>query len=301
LITCASVEKHVIRRHYDVGTLFYRALWGPHLHHGLWHGKESPHLAARQLTEELARQAHIEAGERVLDVGCGMGGSSIWLARQRHCFVTGVTISPVQRRWAATNAYWKGCRTQTRFLRADAEQLEFPEGAFDVVWSIECTEHLFDKPAFFAKASKWLAPGGRVAVCAWLAGHDQQAEQTKKLVYEVCEGFFCPSLGSQNDYERWLTDAGLTIERSLIWTEQVLKTWEICRDRVRRSGVRYLARILGRDHVLFLDRFDAILEAYRTRAMEYGCFVASQPRGPSLTDKASDATELKTAALPIFI
>ena len=278
MITCPNIDKRVIRRHYDVGTLFYRALWGPHLHHGLWRGEESPQSAALQLTEELARLAHISAGERVVDIGCGMGGSSIWLARHRHCSVTGVTISPVQRRWASTSARLQAVAAHTRFLHADAEQLELDQASVDIVWSIECTEHLFDKPAFFAKAAKWLAPGGRVALCAWLAGHEQHAEATKRLVGQVCEGFFCPSLGTQRDYESWLKAAGLTIETSCTWTEDVLKTWEICRDRVRRSGVRHVARLLGRDHVMFLDRFDAILEAYRTRAMEYGCFVAHRPQ-----------------------
>lgn len=275
LITCPSIEKSVIRTHYNVGTLFYRLMWGPHLHHGLWSGDELPQLAARQLTEELARLARIGLGERVVDVGCGMGGSSIWLARERDCSVTGVTISPVQRRWAATASWMKGTAESTRFLQADAEQLKLEPAAYDVVWSIECTEHLFDKAAFFRKASRWLAPGGRIAICAWLAGHDQQAEATKRLVTQVCEGFFCPSLGTQADYEGWLTAAGLKLEHSLLWTDRVLKTWEICRQRVQRSGVKHFARLLGRDHVLFLDRFDAILEAYRTRAMEYGCFVAS--------------------------
>ena len=274
MITCPTVQKSSIRAHYNVGTLFYRALWGPHLHHGLWHDNESPQRAALQLTEELARLARIEAGQRVVDVGCGMGASSNWLARHKHCSVTGVTISPVQRRWAATTSYMHRTSSRTRFLHADAEQLELESESVDVVWSIECTEHLFDKSAFFTKAAKWLAPGGRVAICAWLAGHDQRSPLTQKLVHQVCEGFFCPSLGTQQDYEEWLTTSGLTIEHSSLWTEKVLKTWEICRERVRRSGVRYVARMLGHEHVLFLDRFDAILEAYRTRAMEYGCFVA---------------------------
>lgn len=275
MITCPTIEKKVIRTHYNVTTLFYRLLWGPHLHHGLWSANEAPQTAARQLTEELARLASIASGERIVDIGCGMGGSSIWLARNRNCSVTGVTISPVQQRWAATSAWLSGSAKRTQFLHADAEKLQLEPGSRDVVWSIECTEHLFDKAAFFQKARTWLAPGGRVAICAWLAGHDQQSPLTQRLVNEVCEGFFCPSLGTQADYETWLQDAGLTMQHSLLWTERVLKTWEICRDRVRRTGVRHLAKILGEDHVLFLDRFDAILEAYRTRSMEYGCFVAT--------------------------
>lgn len=275
MITCPHIEKDVISTHYNLGTLFYRLLWGNHLHHGLWSADESPQVAARQLTEELSRLASIQKGERVVDVGCGMGGSSIWLARHHMCSVTGLTISPVQRRWAATSSWLSGTAARTRFLHVDAEQFQLPPRSKDVVWSIECTEHLFDKAAFFAKARQWLAPGGRVAICAWLAGHDEQSEQTRELCGKVCEGFFCPSLGTQVDYENWLSNAGLKLQHCQLWTKRVLRTWEICRERVRRTGVRRLASLLGRDHILFLDRFDAILEAYRSGAMEYGCFVAT--------------------------
>jgi len=50
MISCSSIEKDVIRRHYDVSTFFYRLLWGRHIHHGLWDGNESPQQAAQQLT-----------------------------------------------------------------------------------------------------------------------------------------------------------------------------------------------------------------------------------------------------------
>jgi tocopherol O-methyltransferase len=277
MISCPSIQKEVIRTHYDWSTLFYRLMWGPHIHHGLWTSDESPQLAQRQLTEQMAKLAGIERGQKVVDVGCGMGGSSIWLSQNLGCEVTGVTISAVQRRWATSAAGWSRAKPRPNFVQADVEEIEFPSASFDVVWSIECTEHLFDKPAFFRKAATWLKPGGRLAICAWLSGDDEQAAATQRLVYEVCEGFFCPSLGTQADYRQWFTDAGLQVQRTEIWTERVLKTWEICRERVARSKVRWLAKVLGRDHVMFLDRFDAILEAYQTRAMEYGCIVAVRP------------------------
>ncbi len=277
MIDCPQVQKSVIRTHYDLSTLFYRLMWGPHIHHGLWSADESPRVAQLQLTEQMAELAGIRGGERVVDVGCGMGGSSIWLAKNRGCNVTGVTISSVQRTWATTSAALKRTTPRPNFMRVDAEEVQFEPSSVDAVWSIECTEHLFDKPAFFKKAATWLKPGGRVAICAWLSGDDEQAAETQRLVYEVCEGFFCPSLGTQADYRQWLTDAGLEMRSTDIWTKRVLKTWEICRDRVAASKVRWLAKLLGRDHVMFLDRFDAILEAYRTGAMEYGCFVAVKP------------------------
>lgn len=276
MISCPDIQKRDIRSHYDLATVFYRLLWGRHIHHGLWEGTESPAVAQQQLTDTLARLAGIVPGNKVLDVGCGTGGSTIHLAKHLGCDVTGITLSPVQRAWARCAASWHGVPRTTKFLRLDAEQAEFPQASFDVVWSIECTEHLFDKPAFFRRAAEWLVPGGRMAICAWLAGDDTGTAATQQ-VYDVCEGFLCPSLGTQHDYEQWMQSAGLRTEHSLDWTNRVMQTWEICRRRVERTGVRWIARVLDRNTVLFLDRFDTILRAYQSGAMKYGCFVAHRP------------------------
>lgn len=276
MIEFPSVQKQVIRNHYDVSTLFYRLLWGPHIHHGYWEAKETPAAAQIQLTERLARVAEIEHGSRVYDIGCGMGGSSVWLARQLGCYVTGVTLSSVQRNWASWAAMLRGVTPRPRFLRDDAERIEFEPASADVVWSIECTEHLFDKPAFFRKSAQWLRPGGRFALLAWLAGKDPLTEEQTELTRAVCKGMFCPSLGSQSDYAGWFEQAGYRVIKQGLWTRNVEQTWEICLQRVDRSGVRYLAKLLGQNHTLFLNHFRAILDAYRTGAMEYGYFVAEK-------------------------
>lgn len=294
MIACDTVEKRSIRGHYDLSTLFYRLLWGPHIHHGLWNGDESPRQAQVQLTETLADLAEIAGGERLLDVGCGMGGSSIHLAKRRGCRATGITVSRVQRLWAGASATLQGVGRQADFRIADAETVEFPEEFFDVVWSIECTEHFFDKPRFFQRAARWVKPGGRVAICAWLAGDPPLDASQEKKTYDVCEGFLCPSLGTMEDYRNWMTSAGLTVQSSLDWTSRVLRTWEICRDRVRSSGVRGLARLLDRETVRFIDRFETILDAYRSGAMKYGALVAVRPLAtsagaPTLSEPAATA------------
>ena len=166
MIVCPSISKRSIRRHYDLATPFYRLLWGRHIHHGLWEGEEPPALAQQRLIDHLAAAAALGPGQAVLDVGCGMGGSTIDLARRHHCRATGLTLSPVQRGWAALAARWQGVQGRTRFLCADAETIDFAPASFDVVWNVECSEHLFDKPGFFRRAAGWLRPGGRVALCA---------------------------------------------------------------------------------------------------------------------------------------
>lgn len=276
MIECPTIEKRVIRNHYDVSTLFYRLLWGPHIHHGFWEGNEPPASAQVALTEKLAKLAEIRNGSVVYDIGCGMGGSSIWLARNRNCQVTGVTLSPVQKQWATMACFGRPFQNKPVFRCEDAESIYFAPESADYVWSIECTEHLFDKPSFFKKSASWLKPKGRFALCAWLAGEDPLSPAQEEQVQRVCEGMFCPSLGTQQDYIDWFERAGMRIVHTGLWTRNVEQTWEICRRRVERTGVRYLAKLLGKNHTLFLNHFDAILEAYRSGAMEYGYFIAEK-------------------------
>ncbi len=204
MIACSTVQKQDIRSHYNLTTVFYRLLWGRHIHHGLWSEDElaanavaaKSKVAQQRLTETLASEAGIQQGENVLDVGCGMGSSSIHLAAKLDCQVTGVTISSVQRRWAQCCARWHGVAQQTRFLCADAERIEFPSAAFDVVWSIECTEHLFDKARFFQNVAQWLKPGGRVAICAWLAGRWPRS-QSGRAGPQSLRGILLPFVGNE--------------------------------------------------------------------------------------------------------
>ncbi|MEZ6059245.1 MAG: class I SAM-dependent methyltransferase [Planctomycetaceae bacterium] len=282
MISCADIRGDVIRRHYDISTLFYRLLWGRHIHHGLWEqddtsARVTPAQAAQQLTEELARLVGIQEADRVIDVGCGMGGSSIHLARAHRCQVTGITISPFQRHWATWSSRLAGTRQRTQFLCQDAEHVRLADQSADIVWSIECTEHLFGKPEFFRRAAGWLRPGGRMAICAWLAADDPLTRSQEQQVYDVCEGFFCPSLGSAQDYSNWMTAAGLQMKHVADWTVRVRRTWEICRDRINRFGIRRMASWIDPGQIIFLDRFQTLLDAYNSGAMKYGCFIAEKP------------------------
>lgn len=274
MVECPTVSKQAIRQHYDLATPFYRLLWGPHIHHGLWEGDCTPGAAQARLIDRLASEAGVSPGDAVLDVGCGQGGSSIELARRYGCVVTGLTLSPVQRLWASLSASWQGVGRRARFLRADAETVCLQPAAFDVVWNVECSEHLFDKPGYFRRAAGWLRPGGRVALCAWLAGDSPDGDGQ---ALAVCEHFLCPSLGTAADYRGWMAGAGLAHRAFADLTPQVARTWEVCLWRVRASGVRWLARLGGRPMRNFVAHFETLLGAYRSGAMRYGLFVAEKP------------------------
>jgi tocopherol O-methyltransferase len=279
MISVDGVRQDSIRSHYQLGTLFYRLLWGPHIHHGLWHADESAYVAQCQLTDTLADLANIGRTDKIVDIGCGMGGSAIRLAKLRGCDVTGVTLSPLQKRWASVSSTFNRVGKLTRFLAEDAEKVFFAPNSFDVVWSVECTEHLFDKPEFFRRAVEWLRPGGRLAICVWFEGEDTSSAGHRQQCEEVCERFVCPSLATRADYAGWMTQHGMRITHNEVWTERVMRTWEICKQRVERSGVRHLAKLIDREQLDFIDGFDALLNAYRSGAMQYGAIVAEKPLG----------------------
>jgi tocopherol O-methyltransferase len=276
MIVGPAVRKSAIRFHYDALTPFYRLLWGPHVHHGLWaDGVPVPPMLAAQdrLVDLLATQAKVRSGEGVLDVGCGMGGSSLELAR-RGCRVLGVTLSPVQQAWATASAALRGLRSRARFRCLDAERMDLPPASIDVMWNVECSEHLHDKPAFFANVAGWLRPGGRVALCAWLAGDGPQAGAG---AWKVCDAFLCPSLGTADNYRRWLADAGLEPVEFLDLTRQVEATWEVCQRRIDRLGLGLLSHVIGRDAAKFTASFRTLLDGYRDGSMRYGLFVSRKP------------------------
>ena len=117
-----------------------------------------------QLIEHLAQLADIQPGRRILDVGCGTGASSIFLAKHYQVEATGITISPVQVSLANQAAARED--VNATFLLMDAEAMKF-EKLFDVVWSVESISHYQDIEQFFASAAKLLKPNGTVAVIDW--------------------------------------------------------------------------------------------------------------------------------------
>lgn len=267
-----SVE--AVRDHYDRLSAYYRALWGEHIHHGYWEDGESSSRAQEKLVERLASRARIPRGGRVLDVGCGVGGPALWLARNLRCSVLGLTISPVQARMAAERARAEGLSRLARFEVADANQLNFAAGSFDAVWVIECSEHLTDKARFVESCARALKPGGVLALCAWLRAERFALPGHARLVAEVCRGMLCPHLASMREYQGWMRDCGFAQIEAEDITRRVEQTWGRCAELVSRPEVR--AALLATDGRTrrFVRAFAGIRRAYREGAMAYGMFTA---------------------------
>lgn len=114
--------------------------------------------------------AGVHPGDRVLDVGCGCGGSSVELARRvgQAGTVRGVDVADVMLARATERAREAGLRNVT-FTAADASTHPFDTGAVDVVYSRFGVMFFADPPAAFANIRRALVPGGRLAFVCWQA------------------------------------------------------------------------------------------------------------------------------------
>ncbi len=271
-------DKRKIVEHYDGVSPYYHSLWGEHLHHGYWiRGDESKEEAQVQLTRHLAELANMQTGATVLDIGCGFGGSSLYLAKEYNARATGITISPVQVEMARKAA--AAAHLDTQFLLMDAEALEFPQ-QFDVLWSVESISHYHDHRGFFANAARFLKPGGAFALTDWFKKPGLSPAQRRKFIEPIDKGMFV-DLESMDDYEAHLIASGLEIVHRQNLTRQCAKSWDIGTEIIRDKSFWVLATRLGKDFVTFLRAFRAMRAGYRSGNFVYGLFVARKPLGPA--------------------
>jgi tocopherol O-methyltransferase len=267
-------DKRKIVEHYDFVSPYYQSLWGDHIHHGYWiRGDESKELAQVQLMEHLAELANVQTGSTVLDIGCGFGGSSIYLAKKYKASATGITISPVQvemARKAATVA-----QSDARFLLMDAESLDFSQ-PFDLLWSVESISHYHDRRSFFTNAVKFLKPGGVFALTDWFKKAGLSAAQERKFIEPIERGMFI-DLETMDDYESHLIASGLQIVQRQDLSRQCAKSWDLALDMIRDKSFWALAAKMGKDFVTNLRAFRAMRAGYTSGNFVYGLFIARKP------------------------
>lgn len=224
--------------------------WGEHIHLGHYGcpPRSKDFIQAKvDFVHEMVRWGGLDSlpkGTTLLDVGCGIGGSSRILAQDWGFSVTGITISPqqVQRAQALTPA-----SIDATFLVDDAMALSFPDASFDVVWSIEAGPHMPDKAVFARELLRVLKPGGVLVVADWNQRDDRQIPLNfweKPVMQQLLDQWSHPAFASIEGFSELLQATGL-VEGQVVtadWTLQTLPSWldSIWQGIVRPQGfLRY--------------------------------------------------------------
>jgi cyclopropane fatty-acyl-phospholipid synthase-like methyltransferase len=228
-----AVNEDEIVAYYDSCEPDYSLVWGlrRHLcmHYGYW--DESTRTLAEAVTrlnEKLVEYGRVASSDRVLDAGCGVGGSAIFLARNVGCSVHGITLSEKQVETCRANAAEHGVAARTHFDRRTYLATGLPPESFDVVWAIESVCYAFDKADFLREAYRLLRPGGRLVLADFfsvpLAG---RSARDRRLVRKWTESWAIREWAVTEEFERQMEEAGFE-------------------DRLVRDVSRHVARSVSR-------------------------------------------------------
>ena len=238
-----STLKSQIQQFYDASSGLWEQVWGEHMHHGYYGptGKEKKERRQAQidLIEEMLNWAEIsDLGTipghcpQILDVGCGIGGSSLYLAQKFNAQATGITLSPVQAKRATQRAQEAGLGTQVQFQVADALDMPFADNSFDLVWSMESGEHMPDKEKFLQECYRVLKPGGTFLMATWChrpltpATGELTADEQQHLE-EIYRVYCLPYVISLPEYEAIARRLPLQNIRTADWSDAVAPFWDI--------------------------------------------------------------------------
>ncbi|MGK7928677.1 MAG: methyltransferase domain-containing protein [Spirulina sp.] len=231
----ASALNDRIAQFYDASSGLWEEIWGEHMHHGYYGRSGTYRINRRQaqidLIEELLYWARVKQTQNILDVGCGIGGSTLYLAQKYNARATGITLSPVQAARAAERVTESKLDQKIEFQIANALETPFESNSFDFVWSLESGEHMPDKRQFLQECYRVLQPGGTFILATWchrpltsLAG--ELTTDEKRHLEEIYRVYCLPHVISLPEYAAIAHQCGWQNIRTDDWSIAVAPFWD---------------------------------------------------------------------------
>ena len=193
------------------------------------------HVQAQiDLIDEVLKWAGVNDAstpKSVVDVGCGIGGSSRHIAKKYNCKAQGITLSPYQANRGNELAKEQGLSEKTSFQVADALNMPFESNSFDLVWSLESGEHMPNKEKFVNELMRVAAPGGRVIIVTWChrdlePGEPSLSKKEEKILAKINRAYYLPKWCSVDDYCKLLEKEGAVDIKREDWSYIIAPFWK---------------------------------------------------------------------------
>ncbi len=207
------IGKKQIVNYYDSAEIDYKLFWNLNssaaMHYGYWDKrvKTLPEALEKE-NEILAEKVKIKKSDIVLDAGCGVGGSSIFLAKKYRCNVIGITLSKKQANSASEKAKKAKVTDRTKFFVMDYEHTTFSSKKFDVVWAIESFCHAENKKQFIEESFRILKPNGRIIIADGFTKKEAVTASEKDIMNKFLSGFQVNYLETPSNIKIFLKKAG---------------------------------------------------------------------------------------------
>ena len=237
--------KRGIARFYDESSAIWLDVWGEHLHHGYYPTPDyNDHQAAQ--VDMIDRSVSWAYGPQmpnptnVIDVGCGVGGSSRHIvSKYGGCTGKGISLSSYQIQRAKEFTTAAGLDSKLEYMVADAMNMPADfDGRFDFTWSMESGEHMPDKKAFVRELVRVTAPGGRVVIVTWchreLKPGESLSAKEQRLLNRINDAYFLPAWVPGSRYVQIAKEEKMEDVRIADWSEFISPFWPA----VIRSALR---------------------------------------------------------------
>lgn len=217
------------------------------MHHGYYDPDSTVQKTRLQAQLDMINNvldfASVTSADSMVDVGCGIGGSSRYIAKKLGCRADGITLSPVQAQRANELCGPAGLSDQCTFQVGDALAQPFEDDSFDLTWSLESGEHMPDKRKFVEELIRVTKPGGKIALVTWCHRNLLPGEATLKpdeqaLLARINEAYYLPPWCSLADYENLFGEFNMQDVKSDDWSENVAPFWgEVIKSALTPQGV----------------------------------------------------------------
>ncbi|MFJ7136786.1 MULTISPECIES: methyltransferase domain-containing protein [Streptomyces] len=207
---------------------------GANLHYGYWTSPDDSATfeeAAAQLTALMIQEVRLPASGHLLDVGCGIGGPAVQLARVTGAEVTGITVSHDQVTLANRLAADLGLADRVRFEYADAMELPYADASFDASWLLESIIHMPDRGHVLKEIARVVRPRGRV-VFTDLCERSPLTADEQSTVDEFFQAAKMSPMVTLDSYPRLVREAGLVLDEVRDISDNVM--WRTTRELSRQ-------------------------------------------------------------------
>lgn len=265
-----------VAKFWDKTSGIWREIWGPHIHHGYYPPEENINttLPQERLLDKLTASLDILPGQKMLDVGCGMGETAVYLAKHFPLEITGINLSPTQLAIAQQRAKEEKLAS-IHFKQEDALTLNFADNCFDIVWSLESCEQFLNKETFIKQAYRVLKPQGKLLLVTWCSDQEIYEGKSAKNYLSLCQTYCIPYMPTI-DYYNQLLAQHFTLLLTEDWSRFITPSWQIGLSKLKGYSYFDLLKFCNLTTLPLIWKVNLMADAFQQGHIRYGVFIAQK-------------------------
>ncbi|PUZ55228.1 hypothetical protein GQ55_5G195300 [Panicum hallii var. hallii] len=222
-----------------------------------------------ETTKEFVDKLDLKPGQKVLDVGCGIGGGDFYMAEEYDTHVVGIDLSINMILFALERAVGRKCSVE--FEVADCTTKTYPDHTFDVIYSRDTILHIQDKPSLFKSFFKWLKPGGKVLISDYCKSPGKPSEEFAAYIKQ--RGY---DLHDVEAYGQMLKNAGFSHVIAEDRTDQFLGILQKELDKFEKNKDDFLSDFSQGDYDDIVNGWKAKQQRSSAGEQRWGLFIATK-------------------------